>query len=73
MRSESFVEEGAVAVPIGGELKFSPGASDLKERGRGTHRRGMIQFLFVRLVLTLFLQLTFPLGHTSLPLSPVSQ
>lgn len=73
MHSESFVEEGAVAVPVGGELKFSLGASDLKERGRGTHRRGMIQFLFVWLVLALFLQLTFPLGRASLSLSPVSQ
>lgn len=32
MCSECFVEEGAV--PIGGELMFSPGASDLKEGGR---------------------------------------
>lgn len=32
MCSECFVEEGAV--PVGGELMFSPGASDLKEGGR---------------------------------------
>lgn len=32
MCSEGFVEEGTV--PVGGELKFSPGASDLKEGGR---------------------------------------